>query len=184
MAHINKITLCFFLLFAVSTYAQTYPKYTTQKVKDTVFAKAEKEIEAIVADNPAKEELPADFMALIKKASQQYKDKKFEDAVKTYTEALEVSPDDKKYFVLHMRAFCYSGKKDNDKAIEDCTTAMEKTKLPHDNALGSIYFTRSLAYKERKQPGDDEKACADHKKARELGFVTGQPMPGFTDCVE
>lgn len=130
---------------------------------------------------PAAPVLPPDFEKLMRKAHLEYKQKKFAAAEKTYTEAFAISPDTHKYFVLHLRAYCHYSLKNFDKAIADCTAAIEDPSLPNDNARGGILFLRSLSYNERKAPDDKEKACADYSKARATGFIQGEDLPGL-DC--
>jgi tetratricopeptide (TPR) repeat protein len=196
MALIHKITLCFFLMFAVSTYAQTYPKYTTSKGKATATTKKEKPAEPAVKPKPAEkpaeepkeqpiEEPPAispSFNDLLTKARHLHKEKKYEEAAKAYTEALAVSPDEWKHLVLQFRGYAYFGIRDYDKAINDCTAAIEKTKVPNKLALGHLSYLRAIAYKARNKEGDLERACADYKVARITGHVTGEHSPGFNNC--
>jgi tetratricopeptide (TPR) repeat protein len=207
MPLINKIIICFLLLFAVTTHAQTYPKYTTSKGNGTTAAKKEKKPEPAPKQKPAEKpqavtaeikiapaEKPkaepevtipkgsASFNDLFSKAAHLYKEKRFEEAVKAYTEALAIAPPEWKYLVLQFRGYSYLGKNDYNKAIDDCTTAIEKTKVPNKPALGQLFFVRSMAYKGREKQGDVERACADYKKARETGYIMGADTPGYESC--
>ncbi len=146
--------------------AQTYPKYRTAK-KDTVSVKNQKVAEVkAVAQKP----LP-DFDALMKKAFNEYRVKQFDEATQTYAEAFAISPDSMKFRVLHLRAYCYYAQHNYTKAIEDCTTAIEKTTVPDERSLNELYSLRSVAYKARQEPGDEERACADYKKARHTAYI-------------
>jgi tetratricopeptide (TPR) repeat protein len=207
MPLINKIIICLLLLFAVTTHAQTYPKYTTSKGNGTTAVKKEKKQEVISTKKPVeepkkvsvevksvptekhKEEEPftmpagsASFNDLFSKAAHLYKEKRFEEAVKAYSEALAVSPDDWKFLVLQYRGYSYLGTNDYNKAINDCNTAIEKTKVPNKLALGQILFVRSQAYKGRGKQGDMERACADYKKAWESGYMAGKDVQGYEGC--
>ena len=210
MKFIHNITLCFFLMFAVSMTAQTYPKYTTSKGNGTSTTKKEKPAETAVKEKPVVKEKPAEpaktklvekqvekskerpeetipagaatFDDLYSKAKYLYKEQKFTEAAKTYTEALTVAPDEWKHLVLQFRGYSYFGMKDYDKTIQDCTTAIEKTRVPNKLALGHLSFLRAMAYKARNRAGDIDRACADYKVARSAGYVTGEHSPGFNNC--
>lgn len=150
----------FIVCFAFSASGQSYAKYTT-KAKDTVIAKR---------DKPSKKDI-ADFDALMKKAFNEYRVKKFDDATQTYTEAFAVSPDSMKFRVLHLRAYCYFTNGNFNKAIDDCTSAIEKAKIPNERALNELYALRSDAYNSRKEPGDTQRACDDYKKAMRTAYM-------------
>lgn len=211
MKMIYNITLCLFLMFAVSMSAQTYPKYTTSKGNGTATTKKEKPAETVVKEKPAVKEKPvaaqkpapkavektaekpkeqpveipavsASFNDLYSKAKHLYKEQRFAEAAKTYTEALAVAPDEWKHLVLQFRGYSYFGMKDYDKTIADCTTAIEKTKVPNKLALGHLSFLRAMAYKGRNKPGDIERACADYKISRTTGYVSGEHTTGFNNC--
>lgn len=210
MKFIHNITLCFFLMFAISATAQTYPKYTTSKGNGTATTKKEKPAEPAVKEKPVVKEKPtepvkpklvvkpvekpkeqpgekmpavsASFNDLYSKAKHLYKEQKFSAAANTYTEALAVAPDEWKHLVLQFRGYSYFGMKDYDKTIQDCTTAIEKTKVPNKLALGHLSFLRALAYKARNKAGDLERACADYKVARTMGYVSGEHTAGFNNC--
>lgn len=178
---IKKILTCIFLMFVVSSYAQTYPKYTGTKSK-TASARQETVTQAPTAEERVTEKEPvADFNALIKQAQQEYLGQQYDKAGKTYAEALAVCPDEFKHIVYTKRAWSYYAVKNFDKCIEDCTTAIEKTKVPDEITIGRIYLLRSLAYKSRNGAGDMERACADHHKAKETGALKGSDLNGY-DC--
>lgn len=223
MKLLRKITLCFFLMFAVSMSAQTYAKYTTSKGKGTATAKKEKPADTIatkklaakekpvvkekaavkekpvvnnkpvIVEKPAEakavekpeEKMPAvsaSFNDLYSKAKHLYKEQKYAEAVKAFTEALEVCPEEWEHLVLQFRGNSYFRINDYNKAIADCTTAIEKTRIPNKLALGNISFLRAMAYKSRNQAGDNERACADYKKAKETGYVSGEHNVSFNGC--
>lgn len=210
MKFLHKIILCFFLLSAVSMTAQTYPKYTTSKGNGTATVKKKKPAEPVVKEKPSVKEQPAEpakpklivkqvekpveqpgveipavsasFNDLYSKARHLYKEKQYTEAAKTYTEALAVAPEEWKHLVLQFRGYSYFGMKDYDKTIQDCTTAIEKTKVPNKLALGHLSFLRALAYKVRNKEGDLDRACADYKVARETGHISGNHSPGFNNC--
>lgn len=197
MAFNNKILVCVFIMFAVSLHAQTYPKYTTSKAKPAATVKKEKPVEAEVkAKSVAQKaesqpetkktevkipEVSAAFNDFYSKAEHLFKERKFAEAVKAYTQALAVSPEEWKYLVLKSRGNSYLELKDYNNAIKDCTTAIETTKVHNKLALGNLYYIRSLAYKARQQGGDMDLACADYKKVQETGFMRGRDTAGF-DC--
>jgi tetratricopeptide (TPR) repeat protein len=199
MTFTYKIFICIFLVFALNTHAQTYPKYTTTKAKGTAAVKPEPteavttedvpvaeetilfEEEVTIKETRADKEPVADFNALMNRAQQEYLGQQYEKAFKTYTEAFTVCPDEFKHLVLTKRAWSYYAVKNFEKCIEDCTIAIEKTKMPNENTLGRVYVLRSLAYKSRNNPGDMERACADHQNAREAGVIQGQDLHGY-DC--
>jgi len=176
------LKIAFLLILAgTNVSAQTYPKYRTHPLKDTVFATRENTVHK-TGTPPAADKFPADFEAMMAKAKKEYQKKKYIEAAKTWTAAFKLCPDNFRYYVLHMRAYCYLAQKEYDKAIQDCTTAIEKVQLPHLNAIGGLMFLRGLAYKSRNQKGDEERACADYKKAREMGFISGDTLFGYEGC--
>lgn len=192
MTTYKKIITGLFIVFAVSAHAQNYPKYTTKKTKGTVVTKQEGVSKAAPAqaapekvEVPAKEEAPqkktADFNELMKRAQQEYLAQEYDKAVKSYTEAFDVSPEAHKHIVLTKRAWAYYAIKNYNKSIEDCTTAIEKTTIPNQITYGRLYILRSLSYKGRKNAGDRELACADHQKAKEAGVLQGADLAGY-DC--
>ena len=165
-----KRILLVLLLFSVGLgYAQNYPKYTTKRVKDTVFKQPEK----IAETKEIKKEPPADFMALFEKGRGFSNNNEPEEALKAFTEALAIAPPDWKYLVLHLRGLCYWKLKQYDEAIKDYTNALENADFPHDNARGQLYLSRALSYGRRDMEGDLERKCADLKKAREYGALEG-----------
>jgi len=183
MRFFYKLIIFLILSLSVDTAsAQSYPKYKTSTIKDTVFAKQEEGAEIISSDKVNFDALPEDFKALFKKASQEYREKKYSEAVKTWTEAFKLCPNNFKYFVLQMRAYSYFGQREYNKAIQDCTTGIDKAQLPHENAKGGLMFLRALCYKSRNEPGDDERACADYINARKTGFISGDTMFGYEEC--
>jgi len=206
MATANKILICFLFGFIVNSHAQTYAKYSTQQVKGSAGAKPETKSSpsraaapssAVVAPTSAHvspssspsaevvavkeiqaEEPAANFGDLMKRASAEYLNREYKQAFKTYTEAYSVSPEESKYLVLQKRGWSYYAVKDYDKSIEDCTVAIEKTKIPNEQVRGSLYILRSLSYKLRNKPGDMERACADLQKAKEAG-VNANNLDGY-----
>lgn len=158
------------LLFSVSIgYAQNYPKYKTKRVKDTVFVQPQK-----VADTlQTKKEPPADFMALYEKAADFVKNKKYEEAIVVFTEALAIAPPDWEFWVLFYRGVSYSLLKNFNEAIKDYTNALENTEFPSDNARGHAHLMRGLSYGSRGNEVDNERKCNDFKKAREYGALSG-----------
>ena len=175
-------TLLLFMFCAVSLYAQSYPKYSTKKVKDTVFVNESKVAENASKDKAAVEgDMPPEFMKLIEEGRKFYKEGKFDEAIKAFSDAFPLSPVKAKYWVIHLRAGCYLAKGDYDKAIQDCTVIIEKAIVPHKNALGQAHLLRALALRKRNKPGDDEVACADVKKVKESEVVKG---PFFDECLE
>lgn len=176
------LKIAFFLILAgTNVSAQTYPKYRTQPLKDTVSATHESTVHKAETP-PVADKFPADFETMMAKAKKEYQEKNYTESAKTWTAAFKLCPDKHKYYVLHMRAYCYFAQGEYDKVIQDCTTAIEKAQLPHLNAIGGLMFLRGLAYKSRNQPGDEERACADYKKARETGFISGDTLFGYEGC--
>lgn len=125
--------------------------------------------------------MPPEFMKLIEEGRKFYKEGKFDEAIKAFTDAFPLSPVKAKYWVIHLRAWSYLAKGDYDKAILDCTVIIEKAIVPHENALGHAHLLRALALRQRNKPGDDEAACADIRKVKEYEVVKGS----FLDkCLE
>ncbi|QEE50034.1 tetratricopeptide repeat protein [Flavobacterium alkalisoli] len=173
-----KRILLVLLLFSVGLgYAQNYPKYTTKRVKDTVFKQPEK----IAETKEIKKEPPADFMALFEKGRGFSNNNEPEEALKAFTEALAIAPPDWKYLVLHLRGLCYWKLKQYDDAIKDYTNALENTNFPHDNAKGVIHLSRGISYGSRGGEGDKERKCDDIKKARDYGALEGDKALDW-DC--
>lgn len=165
-----KRILFILLLFSVSLgYAQNYPKYKTKRVKDTIFKQPEKITDA----KEVRKEPPADFMALYEKARDFARNKKYEEAIVVFTEALAIAPPDWESSVLFFRGNSYSLLKNFDEAIKDFTNALENTDFPNDNARGNAHLMRGLAYSARGDEVDEERKCADFKKAREYGALSG-----------
>lgn len=165
-----KRILFFFLLFSVSYgYAQNYPKYTTKRVKDTVFKQPEK----IEDTKDVKEDPPASFKELYDIATNLNRSGRYEEAIAVYTEALALASPRWKYLIMQFRGLCYNRIKQYDQAINNFTDAIENCEFPHDNARGQLYLSRALSYGRRDREGDIERKCADLKKAREYGALEG-----------
>lgn len=168
----KRILLVLFLFSACFVYAQNYPKYKTQRVKDTVFAQPE-----MIADTKeVKEEPPADFKELYEKATELNRSGRYEEAIEVYTEALALASTRWKYLIMQFRGLCYNKLKQYDQAINNFTDALENADFPHDNARGQLYLSRALAYGWRGMEGDMERKCADLKKAREYGALERQSV--------
>ena len=165
-----KRILFFFLLFSVGYgYAQNYPKYTTKRVKDTVFKQSEKIEDA----KELKKEPTVSFKKLYEKATHLNRSGRYEEAIAVYTEALAMASPRWKYLILQFRGLCYNRLKQYDQAINNFTDALEDCEFPHDNAKGQLYFSRALSYGSRDKEGDMERKCDDLKKAREYGALEG-----------
>jgi hypothetical protein len=99
------------------------------------------------------------------------------DAIKACSEAIEASPDGEAY-LYRGRSFLCLG--DTDRAIHDFSYAI---RFDPNNSEG--YYQRSIAYQQR---GDQQRAEADHKMARQLDPAYAElqkempeaPPPHFT----
>ena len=170
----------FFICFC--GHAQNYPKYKTNKIKDTVFVKEDKlSDEASKSKEQEEADLPPEFMKMMEEGHKLYSTGKFDEAIKVFSDAFPLSPVKAKYWVIYKRAACYLAKEDYDKAIQDCTVIIEKAILPHKNALGHAHLLRALALRKRNMPGDVEASCADIRKVKEYEVVKG---PFFDECFE
>ncbi|RYJ44463.1 tetratricopeptide repeat protein [Flavobacterium beibuense] len=165
-----KRILFFFLLFSVGYgYAQNYPKYTTKRVKDTVFKQPEK----IEDSKELKKEPTVSFKELYDIATDLNRSGRYEEAIAVYTEALALASPRWKYLIMQFRGLCYNRLKQYDQAINNFTDALENCEFPNDNAKGQLYCSRALSYGWRGMEGDLERKCADLKKAREYGALEG-----------
>ncbi len=64
----KNFTLLLFIFCAAGLYAQSYPKYSTKKVKDTVFVNESKVAENASEDKAAVEDdLPKEYIDLMEK---------------------------------------------------------------------------------------------------------------------
>ena len=166
---------CMFLSFSV--HAQEYTKNPVKRAKVTGKVQDEpkaKEVLNIVT--PVADTNDADFEALMQKAIAFFEEQKNEEAIKIFTNALALSNEENAYRALFGRGTTYFRQKEFDKAYADYTTIINSKKLPHDNARGHVYNMRALI---NNMLGNSKEACSDYKLARELGAVSGDPMPGF-----
>lgn len=168
----KKILFLFLLFSAGFGYAQNYPKYTTKRVKDTVFVQPEK----IADTKEVKKEPPSGFKELYDIATQLDRSGKYEEAIEVYTEALALASPRWKYLIMQFRGLCYNKLKQYDQAIKSFTDTLENADFPDDNARGQLYLSRALAYGWRGMEGDMERKCADLKKAREYGALERQSV--------
>ncbi len=93
------------------------------------------------------------------KGNAELKAGQYSEAIQSYTEAIELGPDDPVAF--YNRGICYALLKDHQSANRDFTKAIE---LKSDYA--SAFFKRGLTYRLLK---DDQSAIRDYTKAIELG---------------
>lgn len=170
-----KHLLLFAILFAgVTTTAQTYPKYNNQTGNKTPLksetAKKEeavKVVEDVTVKGNSKPE--GDFQELMEKAVVQSKARRYEAAVSIYSKALEVSNEEQAWRALVSRATNYQMMGQSDKAMADYTTIIDAQNAPEKN-LAYIYSCRARLAQDK---NDMAMACADVKKARELGLPEG-----------
>lgn len=176
-----RLILTLFIFLSFNAYSQEYaknPVKRTKKAPETSTPIPKKEVTDATVKNPVTTTTvnEADFEALMKKGIALSQEEKNEEAIKIFTQALALSNEENAYRALFGRGSIYFREKEYSKARADYTTLINDTKLPHDNAKGNAYNMRSLA---NKLLGNDKEACADHKMARELGAVSGEPIPGF-----
>jgi tetratricopeptide (TPR) repeat protein len=164
--------LSFTILFAcISAGAQTYPKYnnqtgTSKNTSKTETAKkpdVEKPVEAARVVTTKK---TGDFQEIMERAVIQSKAYNYKEAVALYTEAFEVSNEEQAWRALTSRATTYVMMKKTDKAIEDYTTIINTGNAPQKK-LAYIYSCRARLAQDK---NDMAMACADVKKAREMGL--------------
>ncbi|AWH85836.1 hypothetical protein HYN59_12295 [Flavobacterium album] len=168
-----KHLLFFAILFTgIAASAQTYPKYSNQAGNSKAASKPEsakketavKVVEEAAAKGNRKPE--GDFQELMEKAVVQSKARRYEAAVMIYSKALEVSNEEQAWRALISRATNYQMIGQFDKAMADYTTIINAQNAPQKN-LAYIYSCRARLAQEK---NDMELACADVKKARELGL--------------
>ena len=87
-----------------------------------------------------------------------YNRKKYDEAIKAYTEAIELTPND--YSLFNNRGVSYHTKGEFEKAIADYTKSVELNPYHF-----SAYNNRGAAYEDI---GIIEQAVADYRKALEL----------------
>ena len=169
-----KHLLSFAILFAgISAGAQTYPKYnnqtgTTKNTSKTETAKkpdVEKaeEVQPVVATKRT-----GDFQEIMERAVIQSKAHNYVAAISLYTQALNVANEEQAWRALVSRATTYQtmDKPDLDKAIRDLTTIIDAQNAPQKK-LAYIYSCRARLAQDK---NDMAMACADVKKAREMGL--------------
>ena len=93
------------------------------------------------------------------KGNAELKAGQYSEAIQSYTEAIELGPDDPVAF--YNRGICYALLKDHQSANRDFTKAIE---LKSDDA--SAFYNRGISYAELK---DNQSAIRDYTKAIELG---------------
>jgi len=171
---IKIVFLFIFLLVGSHSYSQEYAKTTVKKTKRAVVpVKKEEETKPVQkASGAASVELGSEdeFMKLMKQANTYNEKRKYSDALVTYNKALEFNR--KTGWVLRCRASAYFGQKDYERSISDYTAAIEA----NTEQLGEVYYSRGMS---KAMMADNAGACADFKKAKELGFeVNGHDVIG------
>ena len=166
--------LSIFLIAGSSSYAQEYAKSTVKKGKSAAVPEKKKEevnpVQKTAEVAPAEMGSEDEFMKLMKLANGYNEKRKYNDAVATYNKALEFKR--KTGWVLRCRGSAYFGQKDYQKAVEDYTAAIEA----NTEQLGEVYYSRGMS---KAMLDDNAGACADFKKAKELGFeVNGHDVIG------
>lgn len=171
---IKILLLSFFLIAGSSSYGQEYAKSTVKKGKSTAVPQKKKEevkpMQKTAEAAPVELGSEDEFMKLMKQANSLNEKRKYNDAIATYNKALEFNR--KMGWVLRCRASAYFGQKDYENSIKDYTAAIEaKTEQ-----LGEVYYSRGMG---KAMLADNAGACADFKKAKELGFeVNGHDVIG------
>lgn len=168
------LLLSFFLIAGGISYSQEYAKSIVKKGKSTAVPQKKKEevkpVQKTAEAAPVELSSEDEFMKLMKQANGYNEKRKYTDAIATYNKALEFNR--KTGWVLRCRGSAYFGKKEYQNAIEDYTAAIEaKTEQ-----LGEVYYSRGMS---KAMMSNNTGACADFKKAKELGFeVNGHDVIG------
>lgn len=162
------LIVCAILLGCTEGYSQEYAKNPVKKSKGAP-APVKKVEQAKPVDKKPESvnEVPVgddEFIRLMKLGGSYAGKGKYTDAVATFNKALEFNRETG--WVMRCRASAYFGKRDYENAIIDYTAAINAG----SDYLGEVYYSRGMS-KVRLAVPDNAGACADLKKARELGFV-------------
>ncbi len=161
------------LLAVNSLQAQEYAKMRHKKGKaDTKKEGVQKEdqLQGAIKKPELKSEnaqsaLPEgdEFIRLMNAAAKHISRKEYLNALGLYNKAMAFNRETAR--VLRCRGAAYFGVNDYLNAVKDYTDAINlKTDYP-----GEVYYSRGLSKAKMAEP-DREGACADFKKAKELGF--------------
>lgn len=174
----KRITSILIVLLTCSSslMAQEYAKYTTKKAKDTVFAEPQKTpvvnekawVEPQEVKNKETKSF-GDFQAIMNKAGEQTIQNNYREALKFYTQALEVSPESESWRVYISRATSYYQLKEYKKAIKEYTLMIEDSNTPQKE-VAYAYLMRANVVAETGTKKEKANACDDLKKAKELGI--------------
>lgn len=151
-----------------ASYSQEYAKNPVKKSKGAPApAVKEEKVKPVEKKPEVVTEVPAgddEFKRLMKLGGSYAGKGKYTDAVSTYNKALEFNRETG--WVMRCRASAYFGQRDYVNAIKDYTAAIDAG----SDYLGEVYYSRGMS-KIRLAVPDNSGACADLKKARELGFI-------------
>lgn len=164
----------FFIMYAINIQAQEYAKTRHKKGKPPVKKETiqkEGEIQHtkpktaevqpdVVKPTPAEDD---EFIRLMNAAAKRVSRKQYADALGLYNRAMAFNRETAR--VLRCRGAAYFGLEDYLSSVKDYTKAIEfNTDYP-----GEVYYSRAMSKTKMAEP-DRAGACADFKKARELGF--------------
>ena len=175
MKNILKILLLSILVLAGSSMqAQEYAKTRHKKGKPSVKKETIQKEEELKRDKPKTAEVQPDavkptpaeedeFIRLMNAAAKSVSRKQYADALGLYNRAMTFNRETAR--VLRCRGAAYFGLEDYLSSVNDYTKAIElNTDYP-----GEVYYSRAMSKAKMAEP-DRIGACADFKKARELGF--------------
>lgn len=166
MKYYIKISVLLVCLFTFSGIkAQEYAKIKHKKGKSDT-EKSEQKKEPIHAADTAASVKPVDddFEKLMRLGAKQVGSRKYTDALETFNKAMTYNKQTGR--VLTCRGEAFSGNKDYLNAIKDYTQAIELG-TTYD---GEVYYSRGVCRASLEEP-DRDGACADFKKAKEMGFT-------------
>ena len=164
----------FFITAAINVQAQDYAKMKHKKGKAPAKKEAVKKEETVQTVKPATAEAQPEnvksdkeeddeFIRIMNAAAKQVSMKKYTHALNLYNRAMKFNRETAR--VLRCRGAAYFGLKDYKSSVKDYTKAIAlNTDYP-----GEVYYSRAVSKSKMAEP-DREGACADFKKARELGF--------------
>ena len=167
------LTSLLFLVFCLIANAQSYPKYKTTRVKDTVFTQPEKIDEIVIAETQLAEEPKSEFDELIRKGKEAFKEGDYKKSVSYFTDALNISTKDNEWYALECRGNTYVAMTHVDKASADFTRIIEENSTIHKGHLGYAHLMRACLALQTTDKEDDFYRCDDFKKAREYGNLSG-----------
>ena len=176
MKYVIKILLLLACLFmfnglAAQEYAKPRHKKGVSPKEKTV--KKEPEVSPVADTAAPATPVDDDFEKLMRLGAKQVGSRKYTDALDTFNKAMTYNRQTGR--VLTCRGEAFSGNKDYLNAIKDYTEAIELG-TTYD---GEVYYSRGICRASLEEP-DREGACADFKKAKEMGFtVEGRDVIGM-----